>query len=574
MQLPPTQPPLPTKLSSAVGAALIGDFRNFLYLVWKHLNLPDPTPIQYDIAWHLQHGAKRLIVEAFRGVGKSWVTSAFVVWCLLVDPDRKILVVSASKVRADDFSTFTKRLINEMPELAHLVPREGQRDSNMAFDVGPAAAAHAPSVKSVGITGQLAGSRADIVIADDIEVPNNSATQVMREKLSTAVKEFDAVLTPKPDSRVIFLGTPQTEMSVYNELAGRGYTLMVWPARYPTAEQEEKYGGRLAPFISERLADGRGIPGKPTDPKRFSDLDLIERETSYGRSGFSLQFMLDTSLSDADRYPLKLSDLIVIDVPGDVGPANLAWANTPDLVVGDVPMVGLNGDRYLRPVWLAKDMVPWQGTAMAIDPAGRGKDELAYAVGHALHGRVFVPAWSGLSGGYGEENLKRLVAIARLHKVKHVIIESNFGDGMFTSLFQSACIKWNYPVTVEEVRHNVQKERRICDTLEPVMNQHRLVVDRRLITDDYRSTEVVDKRSFYQMSRITRDKGALAKDDRIDVLAMLVAYWLEALGQDAKTAADASRAEALEQELRNWKSGILGSPQGEVTWNSYCLGRA
>ncbi len=98
------------------------DFRNFLYLAWKHLALPEPTPIQYDIADYLQGGPKRLIIQAFRGVGKSWITSAFVCHQLLLNPQRNILVVSASKNRADDFSTFTQRLINEMPILQHLIP--------------------------------------------------------------------------------------------------------------------------------------------------------------------------------------------------------------------------------------------------------------------------------------------------------------------------------------------------------------------------------------------------------------------------------------------------------------------
>jgi len=221
---------------------LKADFRNFLYVTWKHLGLPDPTPVQYDIAHFLQHGPKREIIQAFRGVGKSWVTSAFVCWLLYCNPELKILVVSASKSRADDFSTFTKRLIHEMPLLQHLRAREGQRDSNLAFDVGPARAAHAPSVKSVGITGQIAGSRADVIIPDDIEVPNNSLTQAMRDKLSNSVKEFDAVLTPKEASRIIYLGTPQTEMSVYTTLEERGYTLRIWPARYPSEAQRDKYG--------------------------------------------------------------------------------------------------------------------------------------------------------------------------------------------------------------------------------------------------------------------------------------------------------------------------------------------
>ena len=143
------------------------DFKNFLYLIWKHLNLPDPTPVQYEIADYLQHGGQRLIVQAFRGCGKSWITSAYVLWCLYHNPQEKILVVSASKTRSDDFSTFTQRLIKEVPILQHLAPTPDQRNSKIAFDVGPAEASHAPSVKSAGIFGQLAGSRATRIVADD-----------------------------------------------------------------------------------------------------------------------------------------------------------------------------------------------------------------------------------------------------------------------------------------------------------------------------------------------------------------------------------------------------------------------
>ena len=98
------------------------DFRNFLYLVWKHLNLPDPTTLQYDIAEYLQNGPKRSVIMAFRGVGKSWITSAFVVHQLLLNPSKNILVVSASKNRSDDFSTFTLRIIQEIPILQGLKP--------------------------------------------------------------------------------------------------------------------------------------------------------------------------------------------------------------------------------------------------------------------------------------------------------------------------------------------------------------------------------------------------------------------------------------------------------------------
>ena len=185
------------------------DFRNFLFLCWKHLNLPEPTPVQYEISDFLQSGPKRLLVQAFRGVGKSWITSAYVCHLLLLDPTKNVLVVSASAQRATDFTTFTQRLIREMPLLQHLQPKEGQRDSKVSFDVGPSPPAHAPSVKSVGLLGQMTGSRADVIVCDDGESLNNSQTQQMRDKLSEVIKEFEAII--KPGGRVLYLGTPQSE---------------------------------------------------------------------------------------------------------------------------------------------------------------------------------------------------------------------------------------------------------------------------------------------------------------------------------------------------------------------------
>jgi len=209
------------------------NFKNFLYIIWKHLNLPDPTPLQYDLADYMQQGPKRSVIMAFRGVGKSWICSAYVVHQLLLDPTLNILVVSASKNRADDFSTFTLKIIHDIPILQGLIPTDNQRFSKIAFDVGPAPAAHAPSVKSLGISSQLTGSRADIIVADDIEVPNNSATQGMRDKLDEQVKEFEAIVKPLDSSRILFLGTPQCEDSIYNKLRDRGYNARIWPSEYP-----------------------------------------------------------------------------------------------------------------------------------------------------------------------------------------------------------------------------------------------------------------------------------------------------------------------------------------------------
>jgi hypothetical protein len=550
-------------------------FAAFLTIVWDYLGLPAPTPVQLDMADYLQFGGDRLVLEAFRGVGKSWITSTYVLWVLYCDPQEKNLVVSASKQRADDFTTFCMRLINDIDFLAFLAPHEGQRDSKISFDVGPADAAHAASVKSVGITGQLAGSRATRIIADDVEVPNNSATQMMRDKLSESVKEFDAIIMPAEDApqrQIIYLGTPQCEESIYNKLPERGYKVRIWPARYPNKKQRDAYGNKLAPIIRSAVEADESLVGRPTDPKRFGDLDLIEREASYGRSGFALQFMLDTRLSDAERYPLKLADLIVMPCDRANAPVKVAWGAGADQILNDLPNVGFSGDRYYRPAWISKeDYAPYSGSVMVIDPSGRGKDECAYAVVKALHGVLYLVASGGFIQGYTPETLRSLCLIAKDHQVNLMQIEANFGDGMFTALIKPVSLDI-YPVTIEEVKHSVQKEKRILDTLEPVMNQHRLVISSDVIKHDYESTQHLNAEEglryqlMYQLTRITKDRGALSHDDRLDALAMAVSYWVEAMASSTDRAVDEHKAKLLDADLVRFMEHAVGYTQPKPSW--------
>ena len=532
------------------------DFRNFLYLVWKHLNLPDPTPLQYDIADFMQDGPKRSVIMAFRGVGKSWICSAYAVHQLLLDPTKNILVVSASKNRADDFSTFTLKIIHDIPVLQDLIPKNDQRFSKIAFDVGPAPAAHAPSVKSLGISSQLTGSRADIIIADDIEVPNNSATQGMRDKLDEQVKEFEAIIKPLDTSRILFLGTPQCEDSIYNKLRERGYDARIWTSEYPPNDLVVKnYDSDIAPFITDRITDES--VGTTTEPTRFSDLDLEERKMSYGRTGYALQFMLNPRLSDADRYPLKINDLVITDIDTDLAPEKIIWSSDKDNENKDLPNVGLGGDRYHKPSKTIGDMIPYTGSVLSIDPSGRGKDETGYAVVKMLNGQLFVPQAGGLKGGYDEQTLKLLVNIAKDNKVNKIIIESNFGDGMFQELLKPILFTM-YPCSVEEVRHSKQKELRIIDVLEPVLNQHKLIVDPSVVQHDYKSAQSypIEHQTkymlMYQLSRITKDKGSLIHDDRLDALSIAVAYWVEQMNQVVDNNISSRKQELLDKELTSF----------------------
>jgi hypothetical protein len=537
------------------------DFKLFLYLVWVHLHLPPPTPVQFQIADYLQDiYLKRKIISGFRGVGKSWITSAFVCWLLWRDKQVKILVVSASKGRSDDFSTFTQRLIQEMPLLQHMIPKSDQRQSKVAFDVYGSMASHAPSVKSLGITSQLTGSRANYIIADDVEVTQNSATADLREKLLKTVTEFEAILTPdtkERQSQIIYLGTPQTEESIYNKLREKGYNCRIWTAEVPA---KDTYNGALAQPIVDMME--RGVPaGDPVDPQRFTKDDLEERKLSYGKSGYALQYMLDTSLSDSEKYPLKTSDLVVVEMPKGKAPASISYGSSKEQQIKDLPNVGFEGDRWYRPLFIDKDWADFTGSVMSIDPSGRGSDETGYAVVRVLHGYLYVVACGGITGGYSEDTLFKLAQIAKDHQVNEVIIESNFGDGMYTELLKPI-MQAVHPCRLEEVSHHTQKERRIVDTLEPIMNQHRLIFDYAVVKKDlqpFMEGTFDDKRQvyslFYQMTRLTKDRGSLKHDDRLDALSIAVAYWLKVIGNDPnkmlKNYKDKMDEQALEEYFKD-----------------------
>ena len=511
------------------------DFKLFLQALWNELDLPNPTRAQYAIADYLQHGPKRLQIQAFRGVGKSWITGAFVLWTLFNNPEKKIMIISASKERADNMSIFLQKLIIETPWLKHLQPKgDDSRWSRISFDVS-CSPHQAPSVKSVGITGQLTGSRADLMILDDIEVPGNSMTEFMREKLLQLCTEAESILTPKPDSRIMFLGTPQTTFTVYRKLAERSYKPFVWPARYP--RKVGQYEGLLAPQLVEDI--DKGAKKWEVTDDRFDNDDLVEREASMGRSNFMLQFMLDTSLSDAEKFPLKCADLIVTSVNPTTAPESIVWCSDPQNVIKDLPTVGLPGDYFYSPMQLQGEWDSYQETICSVDPSGRGTDETAAAFISQRNGFLYLHDMRAYRDGYSDQTLLDILKGCKKYGVSKLLIETNFGDGIVSELFRKHLQQTKQGIDIEEVRANVRKEDRIIDSLEPILNQHRLVIDRSVVEKDFKSNPDAPPEErllymlFYQMSRMCREKGAIRHDDRIDALSQGIKYFTDAMGISA-----------------------------------------
>jgi hypothetical protein len=518
-------------------SALQDDFKLFLQALWDQLDLPQPTRAQYAIADYIQHGPKRLQVQAFRGVGKSWITGAFVLWTLFKDPEKKIMIISASKERADNMSIFLQKLIIETPWLNHLQPKsDDARWSRISFDVN-CSPHQAPSVKSVGITGQLTGSRADLMVLDDIEVPGNSMTEMMREKLLQLCTEAESILTPYDNSRIMYLGTPQTTFTVYRKLAERNYKPFIWPARFP--KDITPYEGLIAPQLQEDIDNG-ALPWACTDPDRFDDDDLVDREASMGRSNFALQFMLDTSLSDAEKFPLKMADLVITSVNPTDAPENIVWCSDPANILKDLPTVGLPGDYFYSPMQLQGEWSPYTETICSVDPSGRGADETAAAYISQKNGILYLHEMRAYRDGYSDNTLLDILRGCKKYGATTLVVESNFGDGIVAELFKKHIIQTKQRILVEEVRANVRKEERIIDTLEPILNQHRLVVNKSVVEWDYNSNRDAAPEErllymlFYQMSRMCRSKYAVKHDDRLDCLAQGVKYFIDALSISAQ----------------------------------------
>ena len=515
------------------------DFRYFVFIVWYEIGLPAPTPIQLDMANVLQNPpSDRYIIQGFRGVAKSFLTCAYAVWLLWKNPLLKILITSASKDRADANAIFIRKIINTLDflECLRLTSEDkltGLRDTQNLFDVKGAIPDISPSIKSVGITGQITGTRADVLISDDVEVPSNSATPIQRDKLSEAVKEYDAIL--KPNGQIIYLGTPQNEASLYNALQERGYLTMIWTVMYPKDKTErDLYGDKLAPYIANRFdKDPDKYAGQPTEPSRFNEEEIEKRRLSYGKAGFALQFMLNTSLSDYDKYPLKVSDFIVEELDNNETSRKWVWGSSPTLRINDVPCVALRGDYFYMPFSRSPETMAYTGTVMSIDGSGRGSDLTAYAVVKFINGYLCIMDVGGYTEGYEDTTLNALANKAKFWNVNDVVVEANFGDGMLTKLL-TPVFNRIYPCGIQEVKHSKQKELRIIDTLEPLLMQHRLILNKSVITQDYRRYEVNPLHSLiYQLTRISKERNSLAHDDLLDALAIACHYWIEAMDVDS-----------------------------------------
>lgn len=545
--------------------AIFSEFEDFADLGMRFLGYT-LTDMQRDIARYMQYGPRQSMVAAQRGEAKSTLAALFAVWRLIQDWNEWVLIVSGGETQASEVALLVIQLIERWGILCYLRPdrSRGDRTSYEHYDIhcDLRTVSKSPSVACVGITAQLQGKRATLLIPDDIETTNNSLTATNREILLLRSKEFGAICV---DGKILYLGTPQTKDSIYRTLSTRGYEMRIWPGRIPTLEEEIRYGATLAPYILDLITQGAarsgygvdGTRGQASDPQRYDEDLCMEKELEFGPEGYQLQYMLDTTLSDSMRTRIKLSDAIVAALGTDAAPDTLFYAAAPQNRVQSVPdsvkqevLYNLAGSGQL--------MLPYQHKIMVVDPAGNGGDEVAFACGGALNSYIHLFGVGGLQGGLSEENCNVLIDYCEEFGITDIVMEANMGHGTASMVLLNIIAKRKLThIGVRDIYAKGQKERRIIDTLGPVFRRHKFVLHERAIEMDteYLSQYSRDKRNLYsllfQLSGITYERGSLAKDDRADAVAHLVNELKGYLSADEEKEAEKLHNKRAQEFLSN-----------------------
>lgn len=548
---------------------LMHDFRNFLYYVFVEvLKYGEPDPIQYDIAYFMQHaeassdGKIRQQVQAMRGCGKSVIAACYCCWLWYCNPDITILYLGSNQDLVDQSAKLIKDILDDAELLQHLRPqdedqftmRHGKKVKNLGqsinqtnqFDVRGRGPGRDASFAGRPVFGGWTGRHPDVFVADDCEIPENSLTELKRKRLMEKLLECESLCLE--GSKILYMGTPQTEDSIYIKLHAMGYTIRRWPAELPDPD-DFSLSENVSPWLLQRVADGER-PGTPSYPERFG-LEILRHKEAKSLAYYQLQMLLNPNLADEARFPLKLRNAIVLDVPFDMAPAQVVWGTMDRRV--DIEHGAKKKDYWVGPASTSKEWLEYTSKLMYIDPKGGGADSVGYAVIGILNGMIFVLDAGGLApgeSGTSEATMKELANIARLYDIRRVIVESNWGgskdESTYAKLMQPVMAEVNGPTAIELNWVTGQKEIRILDCLEPIFNCHRIIFTEKAARCEQLS---------HQIGRITRDRGSLDHDDVIDALYGAVAQFADQVVLDPGVRLEEHRqteAKKVAQEFDDW----------------------
>jgi hypothetical protein len=453
------------------------NFFEFIILWNKIQNLNTPS-FHLAIARWLQegwmNGNERLLLMVFRDAGKSTLVGLFIAWILSYNPNLRILILSADQSLADKMSRNVRRIIEMHPATRHLMPRRAELWTSHQFTVRRSRDHRDPSVLARGITGNFTGTRADVVICDDVEVPRTCNTPGNRSLLRQRLAEIDFVLVPTGFQ--IYVGTPHSYYSIYADCP-----------RVEIGEEKAFLEGfhRLCIPLVNKL-------GESAWPERFpaAAIDALRRKAGPNR--FRSQMLLEPTPARAAK--LDPSRLVIYSEPLRAVFAN----NELTLWIGDTPMVSSAcwwDPAYGRPGRGDRSAI----AVVMIDRFGR------YWL-HAVRYLLFSPKELDEVDEATQLTRQAIAFAAALHQTR-LFIETN-GIGRFLpGLVRRELRGRSCNLTLVERHSTRSKAQRILQALDPILAASHLLVHQ----------SVAESGFIEEMREWAPD--SLARDDGLDAVS-------------------------------------------------------
>jgi hypothetical protein len=445
----------PMKITRSNNA--IQGFELFLS-VWNMQQQMGTPRIHRDIAhWlshHPHHARKRFVLQAFRGCGKSTLVGLYAAWRLMHNPDMRILVLAADQTLATKMVRMVRKVIEKHPLTQSLRPLKMEQWAADRITVQRPTVSRDPSILAAGIKSNITGMRADLIIADDVEVPKTSDTADKRSVLRQHLKELDFILTPQGE--ILYIGTPHAEDSIYTSFCS-SYIHLTIP-----------------------LCDTRG---RSVWPERFPNTRIDHIREQVGPLHFASQMMLQpVALSNVRLDPQLLR---AYDAPLTLREGG----GESVLSIGETRMVSC---------------ACWWDPSLGKEKGDRSVIACVYtdSNGHYwLHGLHSIFPDPHLPEDPATQQAKQVLAFLRQHHALHVHIEINglgqFLPALLTQIFQAA----HYPARIIPVTAKQNKTKRIIQTLDPVLAARALHVHQSVLDHGFAD----DMRQFQPHHTHNRD---------------------------------------------------------------------
>ena len=417
------------------------DFRLFLVLWNQRMNMTTPGIHARMAAWleHCWNGKKKkMLLMAFRASGKSTLSGLFAAWLLYRNPDLRILVLAADYTLATKMVQTVRRIIERHPLTQHMKPARADQWAGDRFTVKRFTVQRDPSMIARGVTSNITGSRADIVICDDVEVPNTCDTAEKRDELRARLAEIDYVLAP--GGTQFYIGTPHSYYTIYAD-----------KPRAEMGEEREFLRGFTRFEIPILDADGECVW-----PEKYGSHDIEQMKIHTGPNKFASQMMLrpvniaqgrlNPELLQAYRHDLdytKTLDALFIGETKMVS-ASAFWdpafgSNTGDRSVLAVVFTDAEGNYYLHHVEYIK-----------VSATDKTDD--------------------------ATQQCKIVAAIAKAMMLPSVAVETNGIGGFLPAILRNELVRAGALCGVKKIHSTRTKDMRITEAFDAPMAARRLFV--------------------------------------------------------------------------------------------------